>query len=111
MVCKYHEVLNFVREYNLLNDLDDEVIKENFDIFHHACSFDKNIAAFEVHCDDATVFETVLDKIMEILDEAYEHEYTKDMMRKIATTFCDVFAAAGAPKRPVPFIIVLLSRL
>lgn len=111
MVCKLHEVVNFVREYNLLNDLADEGIEELFDIFHHACSFDKNLAAYEVHCDDPNVFEQVLDKILEILDEAYEHEYTKDMLREIAMTFCDVFAAAGAPKRPVPFIIVLLARL
>ncbi len=111
MVCKLHEVITFVREYNLLNDVTDEEIEQTFNIFHHACSFDKNIAAYEVNCDDPNVFETVLDKTLEILDEAYEHEYTKDMMRKIATTFCDVFAAAGAPKRPVPFIIVLLSRV
>lgn len=111
MVCKLHEVITFVREYNLLNDLSDAEIEENFNIFHHACSFDKNIAAYEVHRDAPNVFETVLDKIMEILDEAFEHEYTKEMIRQIAMTFCDVFAAAGAPKRPVPFIIVLLSRL
>jgi len=111
MVCKLHEVIKFVREYNLLNDLSDEDIEQNFNIFHHACSFDKNIAAYEVHRDNPNVFETVLDKMMEILDEAFEHEYTKDMMRNIATTFCDVFEAAGAPKRPVPFMIVMLSRI
>lgn len=111
MVCKLHEVIKFVREYNLLNDLSDEEIEQNFNIFHHACSFDKNIAAYEVHRDNPNVFESVLDKTMEILDEVFEHEYIKDMMRTIATTFCDVFEAASAPKRPVPFIIVLLSRV
>jgi hypothetical protein len=111
MVCKFHEVLDFVRQYNLLNDLDDETIKENFDIFPHACSFDKNLHAYEVHCDNPNVFETVVDKTIEILDSAFDHEYTKPAVREIATTFCGVFEAAGAPKRPVPFIIVLLSRL
>ncbi|MDM5271784.1 hypothetical protein PGH07_06315 [Sulfurovum sp. zt1-1] len=111
MVCKLHEVINFIREYNLLNDLTDEDIEQNFNIFHHACSFDKNVAAYEVRCDDPNVFETVLDKTMEILDESFDHEYTKDMMRNMATAFCEVFDMAGAPKRPVPFIIVLLSRV
>ncbi|MEJ2469075.1 MAG: hypothetical protein P8Y65_01315 [Campylobacterales bacterium] len=111
MVCKFHEVLDFVRQYNLLNDLDDDAVKENFDIFPHACSFDKNLHAYEVNCDDPNVFETILDKTLEILDDTFEHTYTKDALREIAATFCDVFKAAGAPKRPVPFIIVLLSRL
>jgi len=111
MVCKYNEVLEFIREHNLLNDIEEETIKENFDIFHHACKFDKEVHAYEVHCDEPNVFETVVDKIMEILDDAYDHEYTRDMISKIATTFCDVFKAAGAPRRPVPFIIVILSRI
>lgn len=111
MVCKLHEVINFVREYNLLNDLSDEEITQNFNIFPHACSYDKNIAAYEVSKDNPNVFESILDKTMEILDDSFEHEYTKDMIRNMATAFYDVFEAAGAPKRPIPFIIVLLSRL
>lgn len=111
MVCKLHEVINFIREYNLLNDLTDENIKENFDIFHHACSFDKDIGAYEVHCDNSNVFETIVDKIMEIIDESFEHEYTRDMISKIAMSFCEVFVVVGTPKRPVPFIIVILSRI
>lgn len=111
MVCKLHEVLEFVREYNLLNDLDDEAVKENFDIFHHACSFDKGVHANEVDCDNPNIFETILDKIMEILDDSFDHEYTKDAIRTIAQTFCGVFEDAKAPKKPVPFIVVILSRL
>lgn len=111
MVCKFHEVLDFVRKYNLLNDLDDDTVKENFEIFPHACSFDKNLHAYEVNQDNPNVFESVIDKIIEILDASFDHEYTKPMIREVATTFCGVFEAAGAPKRPVPFIVVLLSRL
>lgn len=111
MVCKLHEVMNFVREFNLLNDLTDEDIEYTFNTFHHACSFDKELAAYEIQCDNPNVFETVIDKILEILDTSFEHEYTKDMIRKIAESFCEVFVAAGAPKRPVPFMIVLLSRI
>jgi len=111
MVCKFHEVLKFVREYNLLNDIDEKAIEENFEIFHHACSFDKSLAVYEVECDNPNVFETIVNKLMEILDEAFDHEYTREMISKLAMTFCEVFQAAGAPKRPVPFIIVILSRL
>jgi len=111
MVCKLHEIVKFVREYNLLNDLSDEEIQENFELFHHACSWDKEIRTYQVDCNDPNIFETVLDKIMEILDASFDHEYTKDMMRQIAMTFCETFDAAGAPKRPVPFVIVLLARI
>jgi len=60
MVCKYHEVLAFVREHNLLNDLDDETVKENFDIFPHACSFDKELHANELDCENPNVCQTGL---------------------------------------------------
>lgn len=108
MVCKLHEVVNFVREYNLLNDLTDEEVKENFDLFPHACSWDKQIGISMVDCDE---LDLVVDKVLEILDLAFEHEYTRDQIHKIATTFCEVFNAAKAPKKPVPFVVVLLSRL
>lgn len=111
MVCKYHEVLEFVREHNLLNDLNDGTIKQNFDIFPHACSFDKGLHANEVDCDNPNIFEMILDKIMEILDDSFDHEYTKDALREIALGFCKVFEDAGTPKKPVPFIVVMLSRL
>lgn len=111
MTCKFHEVFEFVRDYNLLNDLSEEEIKENFDLFHHACAFDKELRASQIQCDDPNVFETVLAKILEILDEAFDHEYTLDMLRDIANNFCKVFEAAEAPKKPVPFIIVMISRI
>ena len=111
MVCKSHEVLAFVREHNLLNDLDDETVGEYFDIFPHACSFDKQLHANELDCNDPNVFETVLDKVLEILDDSYDHSYTKENLREIALTFCKVFDDANAPKKPIPFMVVMLSRL
>lgn len=108
MVCKLHEIINFVREYHLLDDLSDEEVKENFNLFSHPCSWDKQIGISLVDCDELDI---VVDKILEILDGAFDHEYTKDHIQKIATTFCDVFTAAKAPKKPVAFVIVLLARL
>jgi hypothetical protein len=108
MVCKLHEVLDFVRQYNLLNDLSDEEIKENFNLFPHACSWDKEIRTAQVDCDELDI---VVDKTLEILDLAFDHQYTRDQIKEIASTFCKVFEAAGAPKRPVAFVVVLLSRL
>ena len=61
-----------------------------------------------VDCDE---LDLVVDKTLEVLDLAFDHEYTRDQIHKIAGTFCDVFTAAKAPKKPVPFVIVLLSRL
>lgn len=108
MICKAHEIINFVREYNLLNDMSDEEIKENFDLFPHACSWDKQIGISQVDCDELGI---IVDKTLEILDLAFEHEYTQEQLFKIAATFCEVFQAANAPKKPVPFVIVLLCRL
>ena len=108
MVCKLHEVINFVREYNLLNDLSDEEIKENFDLFPHACSWDKQIGISMVDCD---ALDVVVDKTLEVLDLHFEHGYTRDQIHQVAMTFCDVFDAAKAPKKPVPYVILLLARL
>jgi len=111
MVCKYHEVLEFVRQHNLLNDLDDETVKEFFDIFPHACSFDKELHANELECDNPNVLETVLDKLMEILNDSFEHSYTQDSLREVAMSFCKMFEDADVPKKPIPFMVVMLSRL
>ncbi len=108
MVCKLHEIINFVREHSLLNDLSDEEIKETFDLFPHACSWDKQLGISMVDCDQLDI---ITDKTMEVLDLHFEHEYTKEQIHKVATTFCDVFDAARAPKKPVPFVILLLARL
>jgi len=109
MVCKYHEVLEFVREYKLLDDLDDAEVKSYFDSFHHACKFDKEIHGIELDCENN--MDAVVEKTLEILDDSFDHEYTAPQIQQFATAFCGVFDAAGAPKRPVPFIIVMLTRL
>jgi len=108
MVCKLHEIINFVREYKLLDDLTDEQIKENFDLFPHACSWDKQIGISMVDCDELDI---IVDKTLEVLDLAFDHEYTREQIHKIAGTFCEVFSAAKAPKKPVALVVVLLSRL
>ncbi len=108
MVCKYPEVLDFVRKYQLLDDLEDEAVQENFEIFSHACKFVKELDVDEIDCDN---LDTVASKVLSLLDEAFEHEYTKEAISEIAQAFCKVFDTAGAPKRHVPFIVVMLSRL
>lgn len=108
MVCKLHEIVNFVREYNLLNDLSDEEIKETFETFPHCCSWDKGLGFAEVDDDRLDV---IVDKVMEVLDDSFDHEYTAPQMKELATAFCGVFDTAGAPKKPVPFVIVMLARI
>jgi hypothetical protein len=108
MVCKYHEVLDFIRAFKLLDDLKDEEIKAYFDSFPHACKFDKEIHGIEL---EKTDIDATADKVLQILDASFEHEYTKPQIEQMANAFWDVFDAAGTPKRPVPFVIVLLTRL
>jgi len=46
-----------------------------------------------------------------VLDANYEHAYSAPQIKEIATAFLAVFDAAGAPKKPVPFVIVILARI
>jgi len=108
MICKLHEVLDFVRQYHLLDDLSDDDIEAYFHTFHHACKWDKEIHSHDIDCDEIGI---IVDKTKEVLDEAYEHEYTVPQIYEVAKAFCGVFEAAKAPKAPVPFVIVLLTRL
>lgn len=108
MVCKLKQIIDFVREYKLLEDLDDEAITETFHIFPHCCSWDKELGFTEL---DNDRLDLAVDKIMEVLDESYEHQYTAPQIKAIATTFLGIFDAAGAPKTPVPFVIVMLARI
>jgi len=108
MVCKLSQIIDFVREYKLLDDLDDAAIKEVFDSFPHCCSWDKGLGFAEV---DGERLDVAVDKIMEILDASFDHEYTAPQVKEIAAAFCGVFDAAGAPRKPVPFVIVVLARI
>lgn len=108
MVCKLNQIIDFVREYKLLDDLDDATITETFHIFPHCCSWDKGLGFAEI---DTDRLDLAVDKIMEILDESFEHGYTAPQIKEIATSFMGIFDAAGAPKKPVPFVIVMLARI
>jgi hypothetical protein len=108
MVCKLNQIIDFVREYKLLDDLDDEGITAIFHSFPHCCSWDKGLGFSEL---DAERIDIAVDKLMEVLDDNYDHEYTAPQVKEIATAFLGVFDAAGAPKKPVPFIIVMLARI
>ncbi|MFY9141694.1 hypothetical protein [Sulfuricurvum sp.] len=108
MVCKLNQIIDFVREYKLLEDLDDEAITETFHTFPHCCSWDKGLGFAEL---DESRLDIAVDKIMEVLDESFEHEYTAPQIKAIATSFMGIFEAAAAPKSPVPFVIVMLARI
>lgn len=108
MICKLDQIIDFVREYKLLDDLNDEAIKETFDIFPHCCSWDKGLGFSEIDDDRLDV---IVDKIMEILDDSFDHEYTEPQMKELVAAFCGFFDAAGAPKKPVPFVIVMLAKI
>lgn len=108
MVCKLQQVIDFTREYKLLEDLDDDTITETFNLFPHCCSWDKGLGFAEIDIDR---LDLAVDKIMEVLDESYDHEYTAAQIKEIATSFLGIFEAAGAPKKPVPFVIVILARI
>jgi len=108
MVCKLNPIIEFVRQYKLLEDLDDEAITEIFHSFPHCCSWDKGLGIAEI---DSERIDLAVEKILEVLNDSYEHQYTEDNIRKIAISFLDVFSAAGAPVKPVPFVIVILARI
>jgi hypothetical protein len=108
MVCKLKQIVDFVREYKLLDDLDDDAITETFHTFPHCCSWDKELGFAEL---DNDRLDLAVDKIMEVLDESFDHAYTAPQIKAIATTFLGIFDAAGAPKSPVPFVIVMLARI
>lgn len=109
MICKFQEVSDFFHKYpQLLEGIQDEELKELLEIFPHACKFVKTLDEDIVNSDD---LEFVSLKTLELLDNAYEHEYTKDDILNFAVAICKVFDIIGAPKNHVPFILVMLSKL
>ncbi len=109
MVCKFQEISDFFHKYSqLLEGVGEEELKELLDTFPHACKFVKTLDEDIVNCDD---LEVVSQKTLELLDNAFDHEYTKDDILKFAGVTCKIFDIVGAPKHHVPFILVMLSKL
>ncbi|BAK73868.1 MAG: hypothetical protein AB7S49_01240 [Arcobacter sp.] len=109
MVCKFEEINDFFHKYSqLLETMEEQEFKELFETFPHACKFVKTLDEDIVNCDD---LELVSQKTLELLNNAYDHEYTKDDILKFAGITCKIFDIIGAPKYHVPFILVMLSKL
>ena len=109
MVCKFQEINDFFHKYpQLLEGTNEQELKELLEIFPHACKFVKSLDEDIVNCDN---LEMVVEKTLELLDNAYDHEYTKDDILKFAGAICKVFDIVDAPKYHVPFILVILSKL
>ncbi|PLY05580.1 MAG: hypothetical protein C0625_12145 [Arcobacter sp.] len=109
MVCKFQEISDFFHKYpQLLEGIKEEELKELLETFPHACKFVKSLDEDIVNCDD---LELVSQKTLELLDNAYEHEYTKDDILKFSGVTCKIFDIVGAPKHHVPFILVILAKL
>ncbi len=109
MVCKFQEISDFFHKYSqLLESNEEQELKELLDTFPHACKFVKSLDEDMVNCDD---LEKVSQKTLELLDNAFEHEYTKDDILNFAVVTCKMFDIVSAPKYHVPFILVMLSKL
>jgi|GEM_PF-1149291 len=109
MVCKLPEVSDFFKKYpQLLEGLGEEELKELFETFPHTCKFVKSLDEDKVDCED---LEKVSAKTLELLDNAFEHEYKIEDITNFAGAICKVFDIVGAPKYHVPFILVMLSKL
>jgi pyruvate formate-lyase activating enzyme-like uncharacterized protein len=109
MVCKFQEISDFFQKYSqLIEGIEEQELKELLEIFPHACKFVKTLDEDIVNCED---LELVSQKTLELLDNAYDHEYTKDIVLKYAAVTCKIFDIVGAPKHHVPFILVMLSKL
>lgn len=109
MVCKLEEIKEFFKKYPLLLDgIKEEELQELFETFPHACKFVKTLDEDMIYSDD---LEKVSQKTLELLDNAYEHEYTIEHISNFANAICKVFDILNAPKLHVPFILVMLSKL
>ena len=109
MVCKFQEISDFFHKYpQLLESNSEQDLKELLEIFPHACKFVKSLDEDIVNCDNK---EVVAQKTLELLDDAYEHEYTKDDILNFTNAICKMFDIVNASKYHVPFILVMLSKL
>ena len=109
MVCKFQEISDFFHKYpQLLESIEEQELKELLETFPHACKFVKTLDEDIVNCDD---LDKVSEKTLELLNNAYDHEYTKDDILNFASAICKIFDIVGAPKYHVPFILVILAKL
>ncbi len=109
MVCKFQEINDFFQKYSqLLGNIEEQELKELLEIFPHACKFVKTLDEDIINCND---LEVVSQKTLELLDNAYEHEYTKEDILNFAKAVCKIFDIVSAPKHHVPFILVMLAKL
>ncbi|MDD2896199.1 MAG: hypothetical protein PHG81_09280 [Aliarcobacter sp.] len=109
MVCKFQEISDFFHKYSqLLEGIEEQELKELLETFPHACKFVKTLDEDNVNCDN---LEEVSQKTLELLNNAYDHEYTKDDILKFAGVTCKMFDIVGAPKYHVPFILIMLAKL
>lgn len=109
MVCKLEQVSDFFQKYpQLIEGIDEDGVKELLEIFPHACKFVKGLDEDNVDSND---LEVVSQKTLELLDSAYDHEYTKEDIVNFAAAICKVFDIVGAPKHHVPFILAMLAKL
>lgn len=109
MVCKFQEISDFFHKYpQLLDSIKEQELKELLETFPHACKFVKALDEDNVNCDN---LEEVSQKTLELLNNAYDHEYTKDDILNLAAAICKVFDIINAPKYHVPFILVMLTKL
>ncbi|MDX9796494.1 MAG: hypothetical protein WCY75_09460 [Sulfurimonadaceae bacterium] len=109
MVCKFQDISDFFHTYSqLLEGIEEQELKELFETFPHACKFVKTLDEDIVNCND---LEVVSQKTLELLNNAYEHEYTKEDILNFASVTCKIFDIVGAPKYHVPFILAILAKL
>lgn len=109
MVCKIEHIIDFFQKHpQLLESNKEEDLKELLDTFPHACKFVKSLDEDMVYGDD---LEVVSGKTLELLDNAFDHEYKIEDITNFAGAICKVFDIVEAPKYHVPFILVMLSKL
>ncbi|QKF82224.1 hypothetical protein [Halarcobacter ebronensis] len=109
MNCKFEHIIDFFHKYpQLLKTNNEQDLKKLFETFPHACKFVKALNEDIVDCNN---LEVVSKKTLELLDNAYDHEYKIEDITDFAKAICKVFDIVDAPKNHVPFILVMLSRL
>lgn len=99
----------FFHKYpQLLESINEQELKELLETFPHACKFVKSLDEDIINYDD---LKKVSEKTLELLDNAYEHEYTKNDILNLAGVIYKIFDMVNAPKHYVPFILVMLAKL